>query len=279
MPIEVLTPTTLGGLKITRVQDRAPTVNLLVYGDSGVGKTRLLGTADDVAEMRKVLFLDLEGGTFSLRASNPNVELVKIPNWVSLVEVLNELRAGRHGFNTVVVDSLTEVQKYNLYYVLNMRVEEAESKDKVADPDIADMRAWQRNSEHMRRIVRAFRDLPINVLFTALKREDKNQQTGAIKILPSLSGKLAGEVAAFLDVVAYMYKKEVDVQQGEVSVKENKRLLLTSATEQIVAKDRSDNLPLVIENPTMATMYSLITGKVHETAKQETMTAEELVNV
>lgn len=277
--VEVLTPRTLGGLRIAKVAERTPHVNLLVYGNSGVGKTRLLGTSDDCEPMRKVVFLDLEGGAFSLRATNPDVDVVRIPNWASLVEVLQELRAGNHGYNTVVIDSLTEVQKYNLYYVLGLRVEEAEAKEKIADPDIADMRAWQRNSEHMRKVVRAFRDLPMNALFTALVREDKNPQSGAVKLLPSLSGKLASEVAAFLDVVVYMYKKEVDVPDGEVTVKVNKRLLLTSATENVVAKDRSDNLPVVIENPSMPNLYSLITGTRQTTTKSEMLNPEELVNV
>lgn len=260
MALEVLTPKSLGGLEIRKVQDRTPVVNMLIYGQSGVGKTRLAGTADDCEPMRRVLFLDLEGGTFSLRAANPDVDVVRIPNWVSLVEVLHELKAGRDGYNTIVLDSLTEVQKYNLYHVLGMRVEEAKEKEKQADPDIADMRAWQRNSEHMRRLVRAFRDLPKNVIFTALERRDTDQRTGMVRTLPSLSGKLAGEVAAFLDVVVYMYNKEVDQEQGELSTKVNKRLLLTASTETIIAKDRSANLPMVIENPNMSVMYELITG-------------------
>jgi hypothetical protein len=39
-----------------------------------------------------------------------------------------------------------------------------------------------------------------------------------------------------------------------------KRILLTTATEQQVAKDRSDRLPPVVESPTMQTLYDIITG-------------------
>jgi hypothetical protein len=50
-----------------------------------------------------------------------------------------------------------------------------------------------------------------------------------------------------------MYMKEVDGEQ--------KRLLLTGATDEYVAKDRSDKLPLVIENPDMKTLFHLITAE------------------
>jgi hypothetical protein len=51
-----------------------------------------------------------------------------------------------------------------------------------------------------------------------------------------------------------MYVKQV----GSGDDIETKRLLLTQATEQQVAKDRSGNLPTIIETPTMQEMYNLM---------------------
>jgi len=106
----------------------------------------------------------------------------------------------------------------------------------------------------MRKFVRAFRDLPMNTIFTALKVDAKNDRTGMVTTKPSLSGKLADEVAAFLDIVVYYYVKQV-VENGE---KFDRRLLLTAKTETIIAKDRTDRLPIVVEEPTMQKLFDLI---------------------
>lgn len=122
-------------------------------------------------------------------------------------------------------------------------------KEPDRDPDVPGMREWGKNIEQIRRLVRAFRDLPMNTVFTALAMSDKDARTGVSKTKPSLSGKLSSEIAAFVDVVTYMYVKTVQEQQ--------KRMLLTLGTEQQVAKDRTANLPPVVEDPTMTKLYEL----------------------
>lgn len=214
--------------------------------------TRLAGTADDVPEMRKVLFVDMEAGTFSLRASNPNVDTVKVANWSEMQEVYDTLYAGGHDYETVVLDSLTEIQKFNMYNIM----QEVAAENSKMDIDVPSMREWGRNLEQMRKFVRGFRNLPMNTIFTCLAKSDKNAMTGRIHKKPYLSGKLADEIAAFLDVVLYMYVKEMD---GE-----NQRYLLTASTEEIVAKDRSGALPQVVQNPNMADLYKMITANVKE---------------
>lgn len=247
---EVLTMKTLGGLRVQPVQERSPFINVLVYGKSGVGKTTFAGSADAVPALRPVIVIDIEGGTESLRKPYPGVETLRVTTWKEMQEVYNELYEGKHDYRTVVLDSLTEIQKFNMYNIMSDIVR---LKPDV-DPDIPDMRMWGKNIEQVRRFVRGFRDLPMNTVFTALVKEDKDQKTGALRMKPMLSGKLADEVAAFLDIVCYMYVKQV----GNAEDIETKRLLLTQATEEQVAKDRSGRLPAIIEVPTMDNLYKLM---------------------
>lgn len=243
-----MTQRMIGGQPILPVQERAAYLNVLIYGESGVGKTTLAGSADSVPNMRPVLVIDIEGGTESLRHSYPEVEHVRVSSWKEMQAVYDDIHRGRHDFQTVVLDSLTEIQKFDMY---NIMADLAKTRPDL-DPDIPSMREWGKNLEHMRRFVRGFRDLPINTLFTALVKSDKDARTGATKYRPSLSGKLADEVAAFLDIVAYYYVKQVD-KEGNFQ-----RLLLTGATDSHVAKDRTGRLPLVMESPTMADIYPLV---------------------
>ena len=124
--------------------------------------------------------------------------------------------------------------------------------DPDRDPDVPGIREWGKNSEQIRRFVRAFRDLSVNTIFTALSATDKDQKTGITLSRPYLSGKLASEVAGFLDIVCYMY---IRVVEGDV-----RRLMLTSGTDTCVAKDRSDSLPPVLEEPDMKTIHNIVTG-------------------
>lgn len=251
---EVLTATRLGGLQVIPVQKRAQFINLLIYGDSGVGKTTLAGSCAVVEDLAPVLMIDFEGGTESLVRTYPDVQQVRVTTWLEMQAVYDELLRGKSGFKTIILDSLTEIQKFNMYNIMEQVVADHDDRD----IDVPSLREWGRNLEQMRKFVRAFRDLPMNSIFTALKREDKNEKTGMVTTLPSLSGKLAGEVAAFLDIVGYYYVKKVSVENQDP---EDKRMLLTQKTETIIAKDRTGRLPQVMVDPTMADVFSAVYKK------------------
>lgn len=249
---ETLTPKSIAGLTVSPVQERSQYLNILCYADSGTGKTVFAGSADAVPSLRPVLFIDIEGGTESLRHTYPDVEVIRVSTWKQMQEVYNELHQGKHGYKTVVLDSLTEIQKFSMYGIM----EDLVRGKPEADPDVPGMREWGKNIEQIRRFVRAFRDLPMNSIFTALVRSEKDTKTGVTSLMPMLSGKLAHEVAAFLDIVVYYYVKQIGSGEGA----ELKRLMLCHKTEQHVAKDRSGRLPLVIEGPTMKAVYDLMTS-------------------
>jgi hypothetical protein len=253
-----LTPGNLAGLPIQQVsKTKVPYLNILVYGDSGVGKTTFAGSADAVPDLRPVLFIDIEGGTFSLQNAGHNVDVVRVTTWKEMQELYNTLyaqvAAGTCPYQTIVLDSLTEIQKFNMYNVM----EDLIKKKPDQDPDIPGMREWGKNIEQLRRFVRAFRDLELHTIFTALARVDKDDRTGVRWTKPSLSGKLADEVAAFLDIVVYYYVKQVqDPNNSGGTI--NNRYLLTQKTESQIAKDRSGRLPIVVEEPSMKAVFDLI---------------------
>jgi len=172
--------------------------------------------------------------------------VVRVQTWNEMQKVYDELRRGASAYRTIVIDSLTEVQKFSMQQIMHDLVK----GDPDRDPDIPGMREWGKSIEQIRRYVRAFRDLPCHTVFTALAATEKDAKTGVSRTKPSLPGKLSGEVAGFVDIVVYYYKKVVD---GEV-----KRLMLTTGTDQQIAKDRSDRLQPIIENPDMGTLFETI---------------------
>lgn len=251
---ETLTQKTLGGLNISKVQERGSWLNMLFYGESGVGKTTLAGSADAVPAMHPVIVIDIEGGSESLKHSYPNVEVLRIKTWQQMQDVYNELydqaKRGQRDFNTVSLDSLNEIQKFSMESIMQKLLVEHPERD----IDVPSMREWGKNLEQMRRLVRGFRDLEMHTIFTCLAESQRDEMTGLMHTYPLLTGKFKQEVAALLDVVGFYYMKQFGVGDNI----EMKRLLLTQRTDSQVAKDRTGKLPMVIEAPTMEKIYKLM---------------------
>lgn len=253
--------TAIAGLPVRKVADYPLHINMLIYGESGAGKTTLAGSADEVPEMRKVLIIDIEGGVLSLKNKYPTIDSVRVKSWDDMQGVYDELYEGSHGYNTIVVDSLTEAQKMSMDEVMRKLVAQHEERD----ADVPGIREWNINIEQTRKFVRAFRDLPVTTIFTALAKGDVNKRTGVTRTKPSLAGKVADEVAGFLDIVTYLYTREVDGEQ--------QRILLCASTQDVVAKDRTDKLGQIIQKPSM----NLIWNAIREINENDTAPKGELL--
>lgn len=253
--ITTLSATSLGGLTISKVSQRDPFLNFCIYGDSGIGKTILAGSASEVPAMCPVLCIDIEGGSESLRNKYPNVEVIRVKSWPKMQDVYGDLYDGHHPYKTVLIDSISEGQKFNMNTIMDNVVAKFPDRDR----DVPSMREWGINLEQMRRFVRGFRDLEVNTIFTALNKNDQDERTGARLMKPKLTGQFINEFPALIDGIFYYYIKDFTVN-GQT---EYKRLLLTKKTENNVAKDRTDLLPIVIENPTMKIIYEYLTKEKH----------------
>lgn len=253
----------IGGLPVRRAASANPHINALVYGEYGSGKTLLCATADDVPELRKVLVLDIEGGTLTLKHPYPDVEVVRITSWNQLADIYDELHAGLHeDYQTIILDSLTEAQYFNMSDIMKALVQNKPDRSE----DVPDMREWGINQTQIKRFIRRFRDLPKTVLMTALMKEVTNKQTGETKKQVDLPGKLAGQVPALFDEVWYLYVREVTrealgLKDGDPNEKMEVRVLSTGATAKTTGKDRSGKLPKFMVNPTMNQIWTRMSGE------------------
>jgi len=259
----VLTPTFIGGLPLAKARDLDFKINALIYGEPGTGKTRIIGSCDAVPEMRKVLIVDVDGGALTVREPFPDVEIVRVENFKQLQGVYNDLRAGGHGFHTVGIDTITEVQKYNMTDVM----EELKRRDPNRNEYVPDRREWGISSEMVRRMIHAFKDLPVHTIFTAHVKDEEDSNTGIKTKRPDLPGKLARQIPGWFDLVVYMYERETDKKndKGEVVGKEVLRLWLTKNGGRTIVKDRTDQLPRIFKieanEPTMAKVFPILRGQ------------------
>jgi phage nucleotide-binding protein len=233
-------------------------MNALIYGEPGCGKTRIIGTCDAVPEMRKVCLLDVDGGAITLKETYPNVDVYQVDTFAKLQKIYDALRAGGHGYQTVGLDTITETNKYNMMDVMKALVQ----KDPNRNEYVPDRREWGINSEMTRRMIRAFRNLPLNVIMTAHLKDTEDQTTGRQIKRPDLPGQLSRQVAGFFDIVGFMYERQVKDEKTDAVV--NKRLIGTKGIANTVAKDRFNKLPRIFEvkenGHTMQEIYQLVHG-------------------
>lgn len=203
------------------IRPHAPKV--LVYGDSGIGKTALIGSLPG-----KVLIVSAESGLLSLSfaADDGRFDVVEVVTVDDLINVHKHLTSKGHGYDWVCLDSISEIAEVVL----------TAEKKKVTDP----RQAYGAVIERVTAAMRAFRDLPIGVYFSAKLAKVKDDSTGRITYGISMPGAKLGDAVPYLfdEVFRLIAVDEVDPEGKRAAV----RYLQTSGDARSIAKDRSGAL-------------------------------------
>lgn len=203
-------------------------VRMMIYGSSGMGKTVFGATAP------KPLFLAVEEGLLSL--ADKGVQYVKIKNLQDMRDILAALKAnklmGVDGkpleYETIVIDSLTEVQQVVIQNVTGGR-----------QPS---MNEWGQFADKMAEILKGFCSLDKHIIFTCLESEKAAEDDDGkeyTRFQPELFGKLAEKAQAMMDFVGRYYMKTSVVNDRPTQV----RTLTFTINAKWKAKDRSGKMP------------------------------------
>ena len=225
----------------------------LIYGKSGAGKTRLSATTPSP------LLIDInERGTSSVRKDlDPYVFPVEL--WTDLTDIYWYLASGEHTYQSVVLDGVTAMQNLCMKFVLG----DERARDASRDPDMPSRQVWGKVGELMKTQITNYRNLPLNVVFTALTRtrasgeddEDLETVTG-----PACSPSIAGHLEAAVDTIGYLTTREVSVKKRgeEKATKVIRRRLITGVSERYVTKDRNNAFGMYVDNPDLTAMIESI---------------------
>jgi len=188
------------------------TMDMLVYGPAGSGKTRLAAT------LNKPLIISAEAGLLSLREYDLPVYEVK--GMADMNGAYEEALKG--DYEWIVIDSLSELSENCL------------TEAKASNND--GRQAYQEMADKMISMIRDFRDMPKNVYMTAKQDKVKDEITGAILFGPMTEGqRLAKALPYLFDEVFVLHNYKND--DGEID-----RSLQTERDNQYDAKDRSGAL-------------------------------------
>lgn len=219
---------------IIALQDEDEYYNLLIYADSGVGKT-VFGCSDDDV----LVVAPEDNGTLSAKRFGSSALKWKVEKWEDIAQAYKWLeQQDPIPFNWVFLDSLTEMQSMCMRSVLD----EALKMNPARDPDVPQIGDWQPYYGKFERMVKLFNNLDVNVLYSALQQDEENED-GEKVVLPMLQGKgtqFAKKVASWMTSFGHMRvaRKKGEVVDGEQQWEEF-RVIQWRASKTVMAKDRT----------------------------------------
>ncbi len=162
-------------------------LKLLLFGPAKVGKTTLAATAP------KALFLDTEGGTMSVRDTDADV--LPITSWEVMQNATKELIMGGHGYESVILDSVTMLQE--------IAGEKVGLLDMILGKKEDPRQAYGAIGAMIRHKILQLNTLPMNVIFTAQLRERDaiDLEAGQYPLTPDVTPAILKVLMPMPDVI------------------------------------------------------------------------------
>jgi len=238
-------------------------MSILVHADTKVGKSTFGATAP-----KPMLLLDAEAAYRFLPGNKVfwdpmkdappqhdgswEICVVIVREYTTMVRAFEWLNSGQHPFRSVVVDSISEIQK--------------RLKDSLRTLDEQmDQRKWGQVLDHMEWLVRGLRDLtehPTHPIEAIVLTSMTTQRDG--KWRPYVQGQLAVTMPYFLDVIGYMFVQEIPNEDPTQPGRKIRRLLVSPHPQFEAGERVQGRLGEIVDEPTVPTMLDKVFGTVTE---------------
>lgn len=182
------------------VSDTQEAVTVLLYGASGAGKTRFLGSGRENG--KNDLIIAVENGTVSASRAGSQANVIKPKNWAEMEAIVKAIEDEPDRFEWVCLDSLTQLQDFIWDCIIEEKVANNPSRSRYT----RELQEYGENQARTKAVVSRLIGSGANVIFTATEDLDVDEEGNKFK-LPSIHGKngaLAMWCAAKPDIVGHL---------------------------------------------------------------------------
>ena len=200
-------------------------MKVALYGRSGSGKTTLACT------FPKPLLLDInhEEGTDSV-TDIEDLKVLEANEWDDIEQTWWYLSEVKHGLQTVILDTATQMQDLAISEVLKRK--KAKLKGEAGGWGTLTRQEWGDVASMMKTWIAHFRALPMNVVFIAQERifsggEDDGNDEGQItpEVGPRLMPSVRSSLDAAVDIIGHTFLREaISKKRVEGKIIEKRRV-------------------------------------------------------
>lgn len=218
-------------------------INMIVYGYPGEGKTVFWGSGENV------LIMDSDHGIDSARALGSKADAASVTDYRELDELYEWIKNDpSHGYKWIVWDSLTLFQDRTLIDEIMVN---AAMENPNQDEDVPAVRHYLKNMNRIGKYVRAFTALPINFGISCHVTTETDQDGNNV-LMPLVQGKgMPSKVAGYMNVIGFLGKAQTD--DGKAVQR-----MLTQKVGRFYAKDRFNRLGKHVDKPTLPKIEQMI---------------------
>jgi hypothetical protein len=239
---------------IIGLEEYTESINMMIYADSGEGKTVFGGSA------KSPLIIATENGTIAAARQGSKGKMWdarRLDNFFKAYDWLEEhVEKPGFPFDWVEIDTGTELQSLMVGHLVEERVSEGVAKN--LNPNKVDLNEYGEMHEMFRRYVRKFNDLPVNVCWMAQAMMTEDEEGNEFR-MPQFQGKgnqMSMWMASKMHCYGYLHK--ATVTNKETGQTRRVRRIRWQPSETVKAKDRFDALGEFTTNKTLAQITQMI---------------------
>jgi hypothetical protein len=234
--------------QLVTMQDFDDHTNIMIYSDSGVGKTVWCKDVD--------LIIAAEDGTVSAKRAGSTADVWRCTEWADIEAAYYYLEKEQPDYKVIALDSSTMVQRLAFKWYM----EKTEKENPHRDQDLPGQQEHQKTQNIIKRFHELFCKLPYTTIFTAQTMVTENMQ-GDERIVPYVHGQkgdLSRYICGLMSAVGYMEIKELSKRDSDEKVEVRRIHWQPYMSGTYFGKDRYDALGKYTDNKTLPQILQMI---------------------